>query len=150
MGRIPLRRTGEQRLYHAARQPIPAPFARDRHLPDEKGPRVGRRAVPGHPTDDPAPRFRDDAMVGEMRALDQVAIGGIAIERRAARDQRGDRRPVTGVGRQSEEHPSELQALMRISYAVFSWKEKNATVKETPLRKNRAGHSENNSNNDED
>src|SRR3546814_7006535 len=30
----------------------------------------------------------------------------------------------------SEEHTSELQSLMRISYAVFCWKKKNKTVKE--------------------
>src|SRR3546814_9057091 len=32
---------------------------------------------------------------------------------------------VTGLGRRSEEHTSELQSLMRISYAVFCLKKKN-------------------------
>src|SRR3546814_10838823 len=31
---------------------------------------------------------------------------------------------VTGDGSRSEEHPSELQSLKRISYAVFCWKKK--------------------------
>src|SRR3546814_6946140 len=35
-------------------------------------------------------------------------------------------RPASGVKR-SEEHPSELQSLMRISYAVFCLKKKQAT-----------------------
>src|SRR3546814_8775018 len=32
-----------------------------------------------------------------------------------------------GAVRRSEEHTSELQSLMRISYAVFFWKKKNST-----------------------
>src|SRR3546814_7622583 len=34
-------------------------------------------------------------------------------------------RPQAGVARRSEEHTSELQSLMRISYAVFCLKKKN-------------------------
>src|SRR3546814_2865537 len=34
---------------------------------------------------------------------------------------------VTGMGKRSEEHTSELQSLMRISYAVFCLKKKNKT-----------------------
>src|SRR3546814_1635360 len=64
---------------------------------------------------------------------------GLALpgERRCAPDaDRGDRdagRAASGVGqgrqcppacRRSEEHTSELQSLMRISYAVFCWKKK--------------------------
>src|SRR3546814_10422564 len=33
-------------------------------------------------------------------------------------------RPVTRSRKSSEEHTSELQSLMRISYAVFCWKKK--------------------------
>src|SRR3546814_10351074 len=43
------------------------------------------------------------------------------------------RQPDAGHGRQqahrSEEHTSELQSLMRISYAVFCLKKKNTTIK---------------------
>src|SRR3546814_3242761 len=34
-------------------------------------------------------------------------------------------------GSRSEEHTSELQSLMRISYAVFCWKKKNNTTNKT-------------------
>src|SRR3546814_4808073 len=40
------------------------------------------------------------------------------------RQRAGDGKGV-GVGRRSEEHTSELQSLMRISYAVFCLKKKN-------------------------
>src|SRR3546814_4302351 len=36
--------------------------------------------------------------------------------------------PVTGPIRRSEEHTSELQSLMRISYAVFCLKKKNKST----------------------
>src|SRR3546814_1170723 len=39
------------------------------------------------------------------------------------------------IGIRSEEHTSELQSLMRISYAVFCWKKKNNTLDVTE-RKN--------------
>src|SRR3546814_2978545 len=35
--------------------------------------------------------------------------------------------------RRSEEHTSELQSLMRISYAVFCLKKKNSTIRESSL-----------------
>src|SRR3546814_1259608 len=37
------------------------------------------------------------------------------------------------VDRRSEEHTSELQSLMRISYAVFCLKKKNRQIEQTPL-----------------
>src|SRR3546814_4061251 len=37
-------------------------------------------------------------------------------------------------GKRSEEHTSELQSLMRISYAVFCLKKKNKTTKHTQSR----------------
>src|SRR3546814_6567682 len=37
--------------------------------------------------------------------------------------------PITKLWRRSEEHTSELQSLMRISYAVFCLKKKNNIVK---------------------
>src|SRR3546814_8101078 len=39
--------------------------------------------------------------------------------------------PFGGPWRRSEEHTSELQSLMRISYAVFCLKKKNKTIQET-------------------
>src|SRR3546814_2194231 len=61
-----------------------------------------------------------------FRSLGQLLPG---VERRRARgggdDPRGgERTPALGV--RSEEHTSELQSLMRISYAVFCLKKKQA------------------------
>src|SRR3546814_3372657 len=44
---------------------------------------------------------------------------------------RGATRRQNGAGRRSEEHTSELQSLMRISYAVFCLKTKNTTNSST-------------------
>src|SRR3546814_2367543 len=47
---------------------------------------------------------------------------------------RGARRPAAGRGREkrrSEEHTSELQSLMRISYAVFCLKKKKKQTKKS-------------------
>src|SRR3546814_9558524 len=70
------------------------------------------------------------------RAVHRVAVPPCPVRRRrAARDPAFDRRPVRSprllIGRRrgalvrrSEEHTSELQSLMRISYAVFCLKKK--------------------------
>src|SRR3546814_6323940 len=63
-----------------------------------------------------------EPLVGELGepALDQVhprAVGGGEVEREP------------GVALRSEEHTSELQSLMRISYAVFCLKKKKKTRK---------------------
>src|SRR3546814_1799451 len=48
-------------------------------------------------------------------AVGFIALAGVAAELRS----------TAGDGRRSEEHTSELQSLMRISYAVFCLKTKN-------------------------
>src|SRR3546814_9705958 len=59
--------------------------------------------------------------VGHRVALGAMPLDNRVVERAVPRG-RGERR----VGRQrSEEHTSELQSLMRISYAVFCLKKKN-------------------------
>src|SRR3546814_2498553 len=50
----------------------------------------------------------------------QVEDAGIVVHTRAAH-------PPSGEAHRSEEHTSELQSLMRISYAVFCLKKKNNT-----------------------
>src|SRR3546814_3498993 len=45
-----------------------------------------------------------------------------------ARPYRAEGRTMAAVGRRSEEHTSELQSLMRISYAVFCLKKKNKNI----------------------
>src|SRR3546814_4113732 len=54
-----------------------------------------------------------------------AADGGTGLDRQAAAPA-VDARRVSGFGQRSEEHTSELQSLMRISYAVFCLK-KNIT-----------------------
>src|SRR3546814_3136198 len=43
-------------------------------------------------------------------------------------------RPICLTSRRSEEHTSELQSLMRISYAVFCLKKKKYSRKQTTIR----------------
>src|SRR3546814_8240279 len=67
----------------------------------------------------------------DLRAAFDQELGGRALEH-----QRGGARVIDGVGKpgemfgrkiRSEEHTSELQSLMRISYAVFCLKKKTNT-----------------------
>src|SRR3546814_1754336 len=74
---------------------------------------------------------RDACRVGE--ALPEV-LGHLGVERRVAEGQHlsdrhvvGDVRAPREVEGRSEEHTSELQSLMRISYAVFCLKKKKRT-----------------------
>src|SRR3546814_13963801 len=94
--------------------------------PDGRPAAAGRRADPllgiagCHPAPCPTPRRaqRRDIAQGGLRR------GG---DRRDAARRRHPRRPARGVGHgscRSEEHTSELQSLMRISYAVFCLKKK--------------------------
>src|SRR3546814_5864568 len=77
--------------------------------------------------------------LAQLRAADVVALeaeGGIAAgsqgagqgDRRRAAQQRAAVKGKHGHEARSEEHTSELQALMRISYAVFCLKKKKQKV----------------------
>src|SRR3546814_10819266 len=67
---------------------------------------------------------------------------------RHAGHQRGRRHPRRYAGR-SEEQTSELQSLMRISYAVFCLKKKKTTHKTIPLKnKDKSTHTPDNEPND--
>src|SRR3546814_4232253 len=62
-----------------------------------------------------------DPVILALEIMDHVAQDGDDVEFLAVdpRDVR-DRKAIAGeIGRRSEEHTSELQSLMRISYAVF-------------------------------
>src|SRR3546814_2718674 len=100
------------------------------------GPRArpGPRAASGHP-----PAGRRGELRADRGALGQLARLGPGADRRQPRPRVEDpegavhrlrrRRPVqSGLWRaaaaRSEEHTSELQSLMRISYAVFCLKKK--------------------------
>src|SRR3546814_3138281 len=60
-----------------------------------------------------------------LAALGAVGFAVAAIARLFGRDGRRDPQIVEAEYRRSEEHTSELQSLMRISYAVFCLKKKN-------------------------
>src|SRR3546814_9310092 len=62
----------------------------------------------------------------EPRILPGIAFG---IVRAIVDRGRVERGAETAVGLRSEEHTSELQSLMRISYAVFCLKKKKTTTK---------------------
>src|SRR3546814_10808959 len=69
--------------------------------------------------------FRSDLATLQARLLD--TLGGETQARAArmrARELAGEREWATPPGTRSEEHTSELQSLMRISYAVFCLKKK--------------------------
>src|SRR5690606_24945892 len=86
---------GQQRFDHPAGQALTTRRLRDRDLPDEEIVGRGWWTVARYPAHQLAVPFRDNAEVGEVGALQEVAIGRIRIERRASRDQCGDSRPIS-------------------------------------------------------
>src|SRR3546814_5292455 len=88
-------------------------------------------------------RLRGDLLRGNPAAADRIA-GRVAkrLQRRAIEGQGDNRtrlRPVreTFDRERSEEHTSELQSLMRISYAVFCLKKKkNKQLQYNDLKQN--------------
>src|SRR3546814_5265876 len=92
--------------------------------------------------------FTGDRSSGSARALPPGGCGAVALCRafgptlrrparlsglRAAKHPGAGRPRLQRQCRRSEEHTSELQSLMRISYAVFCLKKKKrTTVKKTP------------------
>src|SRR3546814_6493996 len=96
--------------------------------------------------------FRSQGLAGDLAATlllatDKPVLVAPAMNHRmwhhpatqanlAALEARGVRRvgPTEGAMARSEEHTSELQSLMRISYAVFCLKKKNKTSNEQNTR----------------
>src|SRR3546814_3632762 len=66
----------------------------------------------------------DDLACGFGRRLHRIGIGARAHALHARQVPAGDREHPGGSAGRSEEHTSELQSLMRISYAVFCLKKK--------------------------
>src|SRR3546814_1908138 len=62
-----------------------------------------------------------------LRGADGV-VGAVVGHDGATRRIRAERGVVLACGGRSEEHTSELQSLMRISYAVFCLKKKKSTI----------------------
>src|SRR3546814_10575735 len=70
----------------------------------------------------------------QQRALERFAlIGKLVTEPRRIECDRLHRTPAFLAAGRSEEHTSELQSLMRISYAVFCLKKKNNVFYIKPL-----------------
>src|SRR3546814_8366744 len=73
---------------------------------------------------------RGGIAIAETRLQDPgISPVALGIARRQRLEQLGRRGVVTQE--RSEEHPSELQSLMRISYAVFCLKKKKYKIKRT-------------------
>src|SRR3546814_4891741 len=64
-----------------------------------------------------------------------IAVGAFEHRVLPPRSKRGGGAAASGTGRRSEEHTSELQSLMRISYAVFCLKQKTTTVSTTTTKR---------------
>src|SRR3546814_5695352 len=76
--------------------------------------------TPAHPREQPFAPQRHPGLVGRSEQFlpPEEEAGGYHVER-----------PANAIERsRSEEHTSELQSLMRISYAVFSLKNKNTIM----------------------
>src|SRR3546814_5210687 len=69
-----------------------------------------------------------EEIAGALARGDRVELRGFGAFSVRRRDARAGRNPRTGDPVRSEEHTSELQSLMRISYAVFCLKNKKNTA----------------------
>src|SRR3546814_9087395 len=69
-------------------------------------------------------------MVDMYIAHEEAKSMAMMAAKRVGEDSEADRRKAMSAAKRSEEHTSELQSLMRISYAVFCLKKKNNTSKE--------------------
>src|SRR3546814_7962368 len=86
---------------------------RRRHRGDERHLAVGRHVLERQRYE----RARGDVRPWLVEEDDQLAVDDVADARGVGDDRRD-------IARRSEEHTSELQSLMRISYAVFCLKKK--------------------------
>src|SRR3546814_9279240 len=83
---------------------------------------------------------RSALMAAGRRPSEQLSalVGAFVLwhtrEREVALIGASEIRSLDAVGRRSEEHTSELQSLMRISYAVFCLTQKNKSLKYKPKK----------------
>src|SRR3546814_9150735 len=78
-----------------------------------------------------AQRVLAGGQAGEAALADGALLHPVGVEAFELRPVAVGARVVVGEQARSEEHTSELQSLMRISYAVFCLKKKNTTDKNT-------------------
>src|SRR3546814_9301218 len=88
----------------------------DRHRKRQRDPENTRLLIVEHIGVD---RAEPEIEIGEQRRLGDLD--------QKAREPHAHRGPARTLRRRSEEHTSELQSLMRISYAVFCLKKKKST-----------------------
>src|SRR3546814_10569076 len=95
---------------------------------------AGEKGCPGIPVAFGWPRRRCGA---ETRQIEARPVRGLSIvqvpggeHRHAGRDRPHPDPALGAIAERSEEHTSELQSLMRISYAVFCLKKKNQKKKD--------------------
>src|SRR3546814_3337101 len=117
----------------AARYLRPRPHQRrdaglfDRTLPRRARGRLGRLRRAAHPArEEGRPRAVERRAAAASLALSRDAL--LAVDRARDQPRQGAARPSRGAVDRSEEHTSELQSLMRISYAVFCLKKKKSTI----------------------
>src|SRR3546814_5297429 len=96
---------------------------RRRDAREELLPRLGQRDTARRPVDEPQVQalLQCPQLMAERRWRDAKLVGGASKALMP-----GDRQEGRKIGR-SEEHTSELQSLMRNSYAVFCFKKKTHT-----------------------
>src|SRR3546814_2385377 len=78
-------------------------------------------ALPAMALQDPGNAGQEPVGANEAKTLDAVTVTGTRIKRTEV----AAALPVMVLQKRSEEHTSELQSLMRISYAVFCLKKQN-------------------------
>src|SRR3546814_9241379 len=88
------------------------------------------RMVLDHEADPSIPRGSNDFPCGADRVLSPhtVGVGEEGVHSRYGSPRQSRCRLCWRNARRSEEHTSELQSLMRISYAVFCLKKKKITI----------------------
>src|SRR3546814_6380449 len=124
----PGRRRPRRHLRQLVRRRLPGPAQPDlqlrggaelpRPLSGDRGVRGRARGLRQHPYRGAGRRGADEALRLEGRAEDPAAVDHLSQQRRQQE-------------LRSEEHTSELQSLMRTSYAVFSLKKKKQKIKIT-------------------
>src|SRR3546814_1409568 len=93
----------------------------------ERKPEEPRRQAVGQRHADQGARYLADRSAGVQRLLRRRPTAEIQPRGRLGRGVDPER-PHHADHRRSEEHTSELQSLMRISYAVFCWNKQNVTA----------------------
>src|SRR3546814_4626154 len=107
----------------SSQSPFPSPYVSMLLV----GPDVPVRQIGQHREDEQ----EEEDGIADLDTLDQLRLGGPDEERGDVLGHLIDRR-LGAVGIRSEEHTSELQSLMRISYAVFCLKKKNTVTNTQP------------------